>query len=651
MTIQPPTGPLYIIDFPAVSKDPIAHIFGLSSSVEPAYSSPRMRTPSLKLAPGLLLAFFAACSPAAVEQQPTPVPTQPAATQTSAVVAAAPAADAKPKARALPKGKAEAPRVALGTEGAVASQEANATDVGVDILKRGGNAVDAAVAVGFALAVTHPSAGNIGGGGFMVIRLANGEKLALDYREVAPGAASRDMYLDKAGNPTKDSVNGAKAAGIPGTVAGLAVAHAKLGKLSWKDVVAPSVRLAREGFPLDDVGAKDLADATKRMRDLKLETAAKAFSKPDGSPIASGERLVQPDLAKTLQAIADGGPRAFYEGPVAETMAREVKKAGGIWTTADLAKYQAKWREPVVFNYRGHEIVTMPPPSAGGVVLKQLLTASEILKLEQKPWRGPDEVHLFCEAMRRAYADRNLLLGDPDFIKIPMSTLLDPKYIAGRLGDIDLHKATPSSKIKAGVESEKKEGTQTTHYSVVDRDGNAVSNTYTLNLGYGSKFMVPGTGVLLNNEMDDFAVKPGTPNAFGLVQGEQNKIEPDKRMLSSMTPTIVAKDGQLRAIVGSPGGPTISTTVAQIIRGIVDYNRPLDEVIPAVRAHHQWLPDLIFTEDAMPPDLQAELEKRGHTVRKRSRIGHANSIEVDVETGGFRAVADTTRGGGKAGAY
>ncbi|NUQ72336.1 MAG: gamma-glutamyltransferase [Polyangiaceae bacterium] len=610
-----------------------------------------MRTPSLKLAAGLLLAFFAACSPAAVEQQPTPVPTQPAATQTSAVVAAAPAADAKPKARALPKGKAEAPRVALGTEGAVASQEANATDVGVDILKRGGNAVDAAVAVGFALAVTHPSAGNIGGGGFMVIRLANGEKLALDYREVAPGAASRDMYLDKAGNPTKDSVNGAKAAGIPGTVAGLAVAHAKLGKLSWKDVVAPSVRLAREGFPLDDVGAKDLADATKRMRDLKLETAAKAFSKPDGSPIASGERLVQPDLARTLQTIADGGPRAFYEGPVAETMAREVKKAGGIWTTADLAKYQAKWREPVVFNYRGHEIVTMPPPSAGGVVLKQLLTASEILKLEQKPWRGPDEVHLFCEAMRRAYADRNLLLGDPDFIKIPMSTLLDPKYIAGRLGDIDLHKATPSSKIKAGVESEKKEGTQTTHYSVVDRDGNAVSNTYTLNLGYGSKFMVPGTGVLLNNEMDDFAVKPGTPNAFGLVQGEQNKIEPDKRMLSSMTPTIVAKDGQLRAIVGSPGGPTISTTVAQIIRGIVDYNRPLDEVIPAVRAHHQWLPDLIFTEDAMPPDLQAELEKRGHTVRKRSRIGHANSIEVDVETGGFRAVADTTRGGGKAGAY
>jgi gamma-glutamyltranspeptidase/glutathione hydrolase len=603
-----------------------------------------------------LFAILAACSPAAVDQQPEkPVSTQTAPGTTTAASATtgapAAAAGAKPKGRAVPKGKAESPRVALGTEGAVSSQEAHATDVGIDILKRGGNAVDAAVAVGFALAVTHPSAGNVGGGGFMVVRLANGEKLALDYREVAPSAASRDMYLDKAGNPTKDSVNGAKAAGIPGTVAGLAAAHTKLGKLPWKDVVAPAVKLARDGFALDDVTSKDLADATKRMRDLKLETAAKTFSKPDGSPIPSGERLVQPDLAKTLQAIADGGPSAFYKGPLAETMAREVQKAGGIWKTEDLAKYQAKWREPVVFNYRGHEIITMPPPSAGGVVLKQLLTASEILKLEQKPWRGPDEVHLFCEAMRRAYADRNLLLGDPDFIKIPMSTLLDPKYIAGRLGDIDPQKATPSSQIKAGVESSKKEGTQTTHYSVVDRDGIAVSNTYTLNLGYGSKFMVPGTGVLLNNEMDDFAVKPGTPNAFGLVQGEQNKIEPDKRMLSSMTPTIVVKDGELRAIVGSPGGPTISTTVAQIIRGIVDYNRPLDEVIPAVRAHQQWLPDQIFTEEAMPPALQAELEKRGHVVKKRSRIGHANSIEVDLETRGFRAVADTTRGGGKAGAY
>ncbi|HZF49693.1 MAG TPA: gamma-glutamyltransferase [Polyangiaceae bacterium] len=616
-----------------------------------------MRSSLLHLASGAVLVLLGACSPASTEQQPEkPATTQTApatapTTTAAATTTTAAAAPGSPKARSLPKGKAESPRVALGTQGAVSSQEGHATDVGVDILKRGGNAVDAAVAVGFALAVTHPAAGNVGGGGFMVVRLANGEKLALDYREVAPSAATRDMYLDKKGDATKDSVNGAKAAGIPGTVAGLAAAHAKLGKLPWKDVVAPAVRLAREGFALDPVTAKDLIEATKRMRDLKLETAAKMFSKPDGSPFAAGDRLVQTDLAKTLQAIADGGPKAFYEGPIAETMAREVQKAGGIWKAQDLAKYQAKWREPVVFTYRGHEIITMPPPSAGGVVLKQLLTASEILKLDQKPWRGADEVHLSCEAMRRAYADRNLLLGDPDFIKIPMSTLLDPKYIAGRLNDIDPQKATPSTQIKAGVESSKKEGTQTTHYSVVDRDGNAVSNTYTLNLSYGSKFMVPGTGVLLNNEMDDFAVKPGTANAFGLVQGEQNKIEPDKRMLSSMTPTIVTKDGELRAIVGSPGGPTISTTVAQIVRGLVDYNRPLDEVLPAIRAHHQWQPDQIFTEEAMPAELQAELEKRGHVVKKRSRIGHANSIEVDVETRGFRAVADTTRGGGKAGAY
>jgi gamma-glutamyltranspeptidase/glutathione hydrolase len=612
-----------------------------------------MRSPLLKLVAGAVLALHVACSPAAVEQAPgKSTSTQPApGATTAAAPTATPGTAANAKARAMPKGKAESPRVALGTEGAVSSQEAHATDVGVDILKRGGNAVDAAVAVGFALAVTHPSAGNVGGGGFMVVRLANGDKFALDYREVAPSAATRDMYLDKKGNPTKDSLNGAKAAGIPGTVAGLAAAHAKLGKLPWKDVVAPAVRLAREGFAIDEISAEDLALATKRMRDLKLETAAKMFSKPDGSALAAGDRLVQADLAKTLQAIADGGPSAFYKGALAETMAREVQKAGGIWKAEDLAKYQAKWREPVVFAYRGHEIITMPPPSAGGVVLKQLLGASEILKLDQKPWRGPDEVHFFVETMRRAYADRNLLLGDPDFVKIPMSTLLDPKYIEGRLRDIDPLKATPSTQIKAGVEIGKQESTQTTHYSVVDRDGNAASNTYTLNTGYGSKFMVPGTGVLLNNEMDDFAVKPGTPNVFGLVQGEQNRIEPDKRMLSSMTPTIIAKDGELRAVVGSPGGPTISTTVAQIIRGLVDYGRPLDEVIPAVRAHHQWLPDQIFSEEAMPPALQAELEKRGHVVKKRSRIGHANSIEVDRETRGFRAVADTTRGGGKAGAF
>jgi gamma-glutamyltranspeptidase/glutathione hydrolase len=569
------------------------------------------------------------------------------------VVHAAPSASAapaiEPAGRRLPAGKADPPRVALGTRGAVASQEGHATDVGIEILKQGGNAVDAAVADGLALAVTHPSAGNIGGGGFMVVRLASGESFAIDYREVAPGTASRDMYLDKQGKMTDGSLNGAKAAGIPGTVAGLFAAHQRLGKLPWKDLVAPAVKLAKEGFIVDEVLAKDLAEATKKMRELKLDHAAKVFSKKDGAPLAAGDVLLQADLGKTLETLG-ADPMAFYKGDLARTMAREVKKAGGIWKEEDLAGYKAKWREPIVFDYRGHQVVTMPPPSAGGVVLKQLLDASVALSLDKKPWRSADEVHLFAEAMRRTYADRNELLADPDFVKIPLATLLDPKYVASRVAEIDPRKATPSSSIKAGVERPK-EPTQTTHYSVVDEAGNAVSNTYTLNTGYGSKFMVPGTGVLLNNEMDDFATKPGSANVFGLVQGEANKIEPNKRMLSSMTPTIVVKDGEVRAVVGSPGGPTISTTVAQLVRALVDYDKPLDLAVLAFRAHHQWLPDAILAEEGMPADVVAELEKRGHVVKKRGRIGHANSIEIDPATRGFRAVADTTRSGGKAGAY
>ncbi len=592
----------------------------------------------------LALLLVAACSPGAEPTAPRPT----AAPTVAATVA--PTASPARRARALPAGTAEAPRVALGINGAVASQEANASDVGIEIMKRGGNAVDAAVAVGFALAVTHPVAGNVGGGGFMVIRTKEGEALALDYRETAPSAATRDMYLDKKGEPTKDSLNGPKAAGIPGSVAGLAAAHARLGKLPWRDVVAPSIKLAKEGFALDAVTAKDLADATKKMRELGFEATAKAFSRPDGAALAAGDKLVQPDLARTLESIAESA-RAFYVGPLAETMAREVKKAGGIWVARDLEAYVAKWREPVRFSYRGHEVITMPPPSGGGVVLKQLLAASEVLELQKKPWRSADEIHFFAEAMRRSYADRNALLADPDFVKVPLAELLDTSYIAKRMKDIDPAKATPSSQVKAGVAPTKGESTQTTHYSVVDADGMAVATTTTLNTGYGAKFMVPGTGVLLNNEMDDFAVKPGSPNVFGLVQGEQNKIEPGKRMLSSMSPTILVKAGEVRAILGSPGGPTISTTVAQVVRALVDYERPLDVAVPALRAHHQWLPDAIMTEEWMPADVQADLEKRGHKIVKRGRIGHANSIEVDPATRGFRAVADTTRAGGKAAAY
>ncbi len=548
-----------------------------------------------------------------------------------------------------PQLPAEPPRVAVGRHGAVASQEANATDVALGVLQQGGNAVDAAIALGLALAVTHPSAGNLGGGGFMVIRRADGAAYALDYRETAPSAASRDMYLDAQGNLSDARLNGPKAAGIPGTVAGFAAAHAKLGKLPWRALVEPALRLARDGFTLTAEDASTLGRGAAKMRELGYAASARIYSRKDGAPLQAGDRWVQPELAKTLGLIATE-PTAFYRGPLAATLAREVRRAGGLWTPADLARYEARWREPVVFDYRGHTIITMPLPSAGGVVLEQLLVASEVLGLERRAWRSADEIHLFAEAMRRTYADRNQLLGDPDFVKVPPD-LLETSYIRDRMRGIELERATPSAEIQAGVAPAREESTQTTHYSVVDADGNAVANTYTLNTGFGAKFVVPGTGVLLNNEMDDFAVKPGAPNVFGLVQGEPNKIEPGKRMLSSMTPTVVVRGGRLRAVLGSPGGPTISTTVAQLVRGLVDYGQPLSVVVPALRVHHQWLPDQIWTEEQLSPALKAELERRGHVIRQRPHLGHANVIEVDAETGERRAVADTTRGEGKAAAY
>jgi gamma-glutamyltranspeptidase/glutathione hydrolase len=552
--------------------------------------------------------------------------------------------------RGLPDAGSD-PAVAVGTHGAVSSAEAHASRVGLDVLRAGGNAVDAAVAVGFALAVTHPSAGNIGGGGFMVVRMADGSTAAFDYRERAPAAAHRDMYLDKQGNPTDERLWGAKAAGIPGTVAGLAMAHERFGTRPWKELLAPAIALARNGHKLDTWHAEDLANAVERMTKNKLPASAAYFQGAAGKALVEGDTWVQPDLAATLQEIADGGARAFYEGPLAERLANEVRKAGGIWTTADLADYRAVERKPIVFDYRGHTVITMPPPSAGGVVLRQLLAAAEVLELHEKPWRSVDEVHLYVESARRTYADRNMLLGDPDFVDLPMERLLDASYVKQRVADIDPAHATPSSKIGAGMAPGKTESHQTTHYSVVDDAGNAVSNTYTLNLGFGALVVVPGTGVLLNNEMDDFAVKPGTANAFGLVQGEQNRIEPGKRMLSSMTPTVLVKEGKLRAVLGSPGGPTITTTVSQLVRALVDYEMTIDAAVASPRLHHQWLPDMIWAEDRITPELEAGLVSRGHQIRKRGSMGHANVIEVDPKTGGFRAVADETRDGGKAVAW
>ncbi len=553
--------------------------------------------------------------------------------------------------RQMPEGRAEGPKLALGVNGAVTSAEGQASDVGLAILQQGGNAVDAAVAVGFALAVTHPSAGNLGGGGFMVVRMAAGDRAAFDYRERAPAAATRDMFLGKDGEPTSDRLVGAKAAGIPGTVAGMALAHEKFGALPWKDVVMPAVELARDGNTLDSFHVTDLERGAKRMRDAGFESSAEFYVKADGSAYAEGEVWKQPLLAATLEAIAVGGPQAFYQGPLATKMAQENAAAGGIWTAEDLAGYRAVQRDPIVFDYNGHEIITMPPPSAGGVGLWQMLKAAESLKLAEKPWRSLDEVHLYVEIARRTYADRNMLLADPDFVDLPLTELLSSDYIEHRLSNIDPQHATPSSEIRAGIAPTKEESHQTTHYSVVDGSGNAVSNTYTLNLGFGARYVLPSSGVLLNNEMDDFATKPGSANVFGLVQGEPNKIEPGKRMLSSMTPTIVAKDGELRAVIGSPGGPTITTTVVQIIRAVVDYQLPIDQAVDSARVHHQWLPDQIWAEDRLDPEVKAGLEARGHEIRQRGSMGHANCIEVDPASRGFRAVADVSRDGGKAVAY
>jgi gamma-glutamyltranspeptidase / glutathione hydrolase len=603
-----------------------------------------------------LLAACASCQP------PAPAVTAPEARASSAPIAAS-SAPAKPEPPAAPAPPASVNLgVAVGKHGAVSSAEAAASDAGVAILKQGGNAVDAAVAVGFALSVTHPTAGNIGGGGFLVVRFPDGQSTAIDYREVAPRAATRNMFVDAKGQVTKDGRIGPLAAGVPGVVAGLALAHQKYGKLPWATVLAPALALARDGVTLDSFHADDMKSAVERIGEYArdpssqkpaLQAALKAtlatLAKPDGVPYAAGERFLQPDLARTLTSIAEGGPKAFYEGAFAADLAAKVKGMGGIWSPQDLSGYRAVVREPIRFSYRGYEIVTMPPPSAGGVVLRQILAASEYLGLEKLAWDSTPRIHLYVEALRRTYADRNELIGDPAFVKIPMNELLDTRYVEKRMAGIDPKHATPSSSIKAGIVM--RESQHTTHFSVVDAAGVAVSNTYTLNGNFGAKVMVPGTGVLLNNEMDDFTSKVGSPNMFGLVQGPQNAIQPGKRMLSSMTPTIVSKDGKLRAVVGSPGGPTITTTVAQILMQIIDHGRSLEQAVAATRIHHQWLPDQIWHEETLPPATRAELEALGHKLAGRERFGHANCIEIDPKTADVIAVADVARDGGKASAY
>ena len=583
--------------------------------------------------------------------EPRPVRNAPKTTVLATSSTAAPRAAVTPQAavtRSRPLGKEDLPRVALGTHGAVASQERLATAVGIATLRRGGNAIDAAIAVGFALAATHPAAGNIGGGGFMLVRLASGTAVAFDFRETSPGAASRDMYLDRAGTPTKDSIEGARSAGIPGTVAGFALAHRRFGSLPWRDLVMPAVDLARSHL-VDTFEAKNLHKGRSDMRKAGFEAAAHGYERADGSALEAGDAWQQAELAETLLVIA-AGPDAFYRGPLAQKLVRGVREAGGIWTEADLASYQTIERAPLRFTYREHELMTMPLPSAGGIVMRQILHGCEVLEVARHAWHSVEEVHRYVEVARRAYADRNALLGDPAFVSPPVTLLTDDAYIAKRMSDIDTEHATPSSAVGPGVTAGH-ESPQTTHYSVIDGEGNAVATTYTLNASFGAKFVVPGTGVLLNDEMDDFSVKPGSANLYGLVQSEPNAIAPGKRMLSSMTPTILVKDGEVRAVLGSPGGPTITTTVVQLVRALLDYGLPLDVAVAAPRIHHQWLPDQISVEAAAPPELLRALRARGHTIEIRERIGNANVLEVDPVSHGFRAVADVTRGGAAALAY
>ena len=528
--------------------------------------------------------------------------------------------------------------------GIVASTRELASRVGADIMKRGGNAIDAAVAVGLALAVTWPSAGNLGGGGFMMIRRANGETEVIDYRERAPLAATREMYLDKAGNViTGASTVGYKAAGVPGTVAGLSLALKRHGKLKWAEVIEPARALAADGFTLNYHTARSLGFAEKLLS--QFDESNRIFLR-SGKLYREGERFVQPDLAATLDRIMTQGPREFYEGKTAKMIVDDMKSNGGLMTERDLKEYEPTIRKPLKGTYRGFEIVTMPPPSSGGVALLEMLNVLEQYNLADLMPGSSDAAHLLVEAQRRAFADRAEFLGDTDFVKVPVEGLISKKYAAELAKGIDPEHATPSDRIKAGKPSGY-ESTETTHFSVIDEEGNVVTNTYTLNGGYGCGATARGTGVLLNNEMDDFTSKPGVPNAYGLLQSENNAIAPRKRPLSAMTPTIVLKDGQFVFAVGSPGGPTIINTVLQVIVNVVDFGMNIQQAIDFPRVHHQWMPDRIQWEPyGLNKDTRAALEKRGQVfAEKPGYIGDAQGVMVEAKTGMRLGASDPRLGG------
>ncbi len=516
-----------------------------------------------------------------------------------------------------------------------------ASEVGRDVLRQGGNAVDAAVAVGFALAVVHPEAGNIGGGGFMLIRLTDGTTEALDYREAAPARASRDMYLDENGEPTDKSILGHLASGVPGSVAGLVEAHQRHGRLPFRAVIEPAIRLARDGFVVDEYRTRSIAGDSAKLADFPA--SATAFL-PGGRPPAPGTTLTQEDLARTLAAIRDGGADGFYRGWVADRMVEEMQRGGGLISHDDLSAYRAIWREPIAISYRGYTILSMPPASSGGVTLAQILNIME--GFGNLPRFGsPELLHLEAEAMRRAFTDRNVYLGDPAFVQMPLERLLSKQYAASLRKEINFSAATPTPKFDPALRG----NGSTTHYSVVDSAGNVVSCTTTLNDSYGSGVTVTGAGFLLNDEMDDFAAAPGKPNVYGLVQGEANAIAPGKRMLSAMTPSIVLDpQQQVMMIVGTPGGPRIITMVYQVISNVIDHRMSLADAVAAPRMHHQALPDEIQVEsDGFPLSTLAALARLGHRVAPRGYFGDVEAI-IRAPTG-WQGASDPRLGGGGAG--
>ncbi|WP_420391328.1 gamma-glutamyltransferase [Acuticoccus sp.] len=530
----------------------------------------------------------------------------------------------------------------------VVSQEAEATRVGLDVLRRGGNAVDAAVATAFALAVTLPRAGNIGGGGFMIVHLAGtSEAAAVDFREVAPVAADRDMFLGPDGEADPElSRRSGLAVGVPGTVAGLALAHERYGSgtLDFAELVAPAVTLARDGFTVSEDTASALA-TPEVMERLTADPAASAYY-PEGSAPEGGRTLRLPALAGTLQAIADGGPSAFYEGEVAQGLVDAVNARGGRMTVEDLAGYEAKVREPVRGTFGDTEVISMPPPSSGGVHLVQLLNTLADVPLAEYGLNSADAIHAMAEASKQAYADRALYLGDPDFVEVPVAALTSQDYADTIATRIDMARATPSTEIAADPGALPAEGNETTHFSVVDAEGNAASVTTTLNFSFGVGFAAPG-GFLLNNELDDFSAKPGVPNAYGLIGGEANAVEPAKRPLSSMTPTILTRDGEVALVTGSPGGSRIITTVLQVILNWTVHERNIAAATAAPRVHHQWLPDEIRVEEGISPDTVRLLEARGHTVVRRDAMGATQSIAVAPD-GTLTGASDPRRPGGLA---